>query len=137
MLYTFRKLNSTDIFKMIRVIKKLNIKELGSCFDKETLKKIVQEKKEESQEIEESQEESLEISVGIDVILRIVDVLLGSLEECENELYDLLSNCSNLSIEQIKALDINIFLEMIIDFLKKEELKDFIEVALKLMKLEK
>jgi hypothetical protein len=46
----------------------------------------------------------------------------------------MLSNTSNLTVNQVKELDFATFAEMVIDFIKKEEFKDFFRVASKLFK---
>jgi hypothetical protein len=44
----------------------------------------------------------------------------------------MLSNTSNLSVEQVEKLEFPIFTEMVIDFVKKPEFRDFIKVVSKL-----
>ena len=49
--------------------------------------------------------------------------------------YQMLSQTSNLSVKEIKAPgNATLFLEMVIDFIKKEEFRDFIKVVLNLFK---
>ena len=117
--YTFRTLNSTDTFLMFKIIGKIGINEFAETFDKESVKKLVNTAK------------GAEL-VGISVVLEMANVIIGNLPKCENEIYQLLSNTSNLSVAQVKALDFATFAEMVIDFIKKEEFKDFIKVVSKL-----
>ena len=131
--YTFRKLNSTDVFLMFKIIGKIGINEFTDCFGKDAVKQMVQKftggKKSES--------ENGIAMVGISVILEMANVIIGNLPKCEDEIYQMLSNTSNLTVEQVKGLDFVTFAEMVIDFVKKEEFKDFIKVVYKLFKLEK
>lgn len=122
MKYTFRKLNSTDVFLMFKIIGKIGINEFTAAFDKDTVKKMVAE----------SDNEASPTIVGISVALEIANTIIGNLPKCEQEIYQMLSNTSNLSVKQVKELDFVTFVEMVIDFVKKEEFKDFIKVASRL-----
>ena len=122
--YTFRKLNSTDMFLMFKIIKKIGIKEFSDCFSTNDVQKLMSGKDNVT-------------AIGISVMLDLVDVVVGNLSRCENEIYELLSVTSDLTIDQIKEMDIVAFTEMVLDFIQKEEFKDFIKVVSKSFKLEK
>ena len=64
----------------------------------------------------------------------IADVILGNLPKCKDDIYQMLSQTSNLSVAQVKKLPLAQFTEMVIDFIKKEEFRDFIKVVSKLFK---
>jgi hypothetical protein len=123
--YTFRTLNSTDTFLMFKIIGKIGINEFTQCFEKDTVKQMMSAV---------SGGENATTIVGISVILEMANVIIGNLPKCEAEIYQMLSNTSNLSVKQIKELDFATFTEMVIDFIKKEEFKDFIKVVSKLFK---
>ena len=73
------------------------------------------------------------ISVGAEVALELASVILTNLPKCEADIYQMLSQTSNLSVDDIKAPgNAVMFLEMVIDFIKKEEFRDFIKVVSKL-----
>ena len=73
--------------------------------------------------------------VGISVMLEIANVIIGNLPKCETEIYQLLSNVSNLSVEEVKGLGFATFAEMVLDFVKKDEFRDFIKVVSKSFKV--
>ena len=118
--YTFRKLNGTDMFLMFKILGKIGVKEFAESFDGDFVKNIKQVKD--------------YTAFGISITLEIASVLLANLPKCEAEIYEMLSNTSNLSVEQVKGLDFATFTEMVIDFIKKEEFRDFIKVVSKLFK---
>ena len=66
--------------------------------------------------------------------LEIANVILGNLPKCEKEIFQMLSQTSNLTEKQVRALDMVTFFEMVIDFIKKDEFRDFIKVVSKLFK---
>lgn len=123
--YTFRKLNSTDLFLMFKIVGKIGINEFSKSFDAETVKDMVKLTK---------GAQGAATAVGISVALEVANVVFGNLPKCENEIYLMLSNTSNLTVEQVKNLDFATFTEMVLDFIKKEEFKDFIKVVLKSFK---
>lgn len=132
--YTFRRFSSTDMFPMFRIIGKIGLKEFTAAIDKDALNELV------SKGMESSKEEGGEFSLGdfavggTSVILGIADVIFSKLPYCENDIYQILSQTSNLSFDEVKKLDGAVFLEMVIDFIKKDDFKDFIKVVSKLFK---
>ena len=128
--YTFRKLNSTDIFLMFKIIGKIGINEFTEVFGKDTVKQMVHKFTVGAETNEGA------TMIGISVVLEMANIILGNLPKCEAEIYQMLSNTSNLTVEQVKALDFATFAEMVIDFIKKEEFKDFIKVVSRLFKSE-
>ena len=133
--YTFRKLSSTDVFPMFKIISLIGVNEFTSCFEKDAIQKLVNSSlKKQVEEGKEASTESLASIVGVTVTLDIVNIVLSNLPKCESYIYQLLSQTSNLSVDEIKDLDFAMFFEMVIDFIKKEEFKDFIKVVSKLFK---
>lgn len=125
--YTFRRLSSPDIFPMFKIIGKIGLKEFTAAIDKDVLKELI------AGFYNGDSEESFAVN-GASVIMSIADVIISKLPSCENDIYQILSQTSNLSVEEVKNLDMAAFVGMIIDFIKKEEFKDFIKVVSKLFK---
>ena len=127
--YEFRTLNSTDMFLMFKIIGKIGVNEFTACFDKETVKQMLST-------VKKDDKENATTMVGMSVVLEIANTIAGNLPKCEVEIYQLLSNTSNLSVKQVKELSMATFAEMVIDFIKKPEFKDFITVVSRLFKSE-
>jgi hypothetical protein len=125
--YVFRPLSAVDVFPMFKIIGAIGINEFTACFEKDGVKNLIASVNGESGE-------NLPSIIGISVVLEIANVIMGNIPRCENEIYQILSQTSNLSVAQIKKLDMAVFFEMVIDFIKKEEFKDFIKVVSKLFK---
>ena len=125
--YTFRRFESTDIFPMFKIIGKIGIKEFTAAIDKDVLTELI------ASFTEGKGEESFAVN-GATVILGIADVIISRIPNCENDIYQILSQTSNLTVDEIKTLDAAVFLEMLIDFIKKDDFKDFIKVVSKLFK---
>jgi len=125
--YTFRKLSAVDVFPMFKIIGAIGINEFTACFEKDGIKNMIASFTGESGE-------DMSSIVGISVILEIANVIIGNLPKCENEIYQILSQTSNLTPAQVKKLDMAVFFEMVIDFIRKEEFRDFIKVVSKLFR---
>lgn len=126
--YTFRKLEATDVFPMFKILGKIGINEFADSFGKESVQKML---------VSVTNEDGMKnftTTMGIAVTLEVVNVILGNLPKCEQEIFQMLASTSNLKVEQVKKLDFATFTEMVIDFVKKEEFKDFIKVVSKLFK---
>lgn len=134
--YTFRKLSSPDVFLMFTIISKIGINEFMACLEGDSLKKLVKTFVSMTKE-EKTEEENDDLYVmgAIAGTLEIANVIFRNLHKCEKEIYELLAQTSNLTVDEIKAEGNAImFLEMVIDFLRKDEFPAFIKVASKLFK---
>lgn len=134
-LYSFRPLKSTDVFLMSKIISKIGINEFTKSFEKDEIKKMIASFTDNKEETEgESKSDSIASAVGLSVALEIANIILGNLPKCEKEIMQLLASVSGKDVKTIENLDAVVFLEMVVDFVKKEEFKDFIKVASKLFK---
>lgn len=123
--YEFRALCSADIFPVFNILNKIGFKQFKACFNSTDIKTIANKNKNKEDAIE---------AVGMNIMFDIAGVILANIQYCENDLYKLLSSVSNLSVEEIKALTMAEFAEMIVDFVKKPEFADFFRVVSKLFK---
>ena len=131
--YTFRTLGGGDVFLMFRIIGKIGVKEFNACFEHDGIKHLVASLMGEKLEQAEEDGEKPSVSVTyISVVLEVADVIFRNLPKCEDEIFQMLSQTSNLTVAQVKKLNLAQFTEMVIDFIKKEEFKDFIKVVSKL-----
>lgn len=127
--YTFRALEAPDIFPMFKIIKAIGINEFTACFEKDGIKNLIA-----SMTGNSGDQDQMSSIVGISVVLEIADVIIGNLPKCEAEIYQLLAQTSGMTVAKIKKMGMVEFVEMVIDFIKKDEFKDFIKVVSKLFK---
>lgn len=120
--WKFRQLKGTDIFLMLPVLKKIGINNLRKTISGDIIKDIVADKK------GESYDKQVEAAT-FGAMLEFAQVLIEGLDGCEEQLFKLLANTSNLTVEEIGELDLVELPLMIIDFVKKDEFKDFLKVA--------
>jgi hypothetical protein len=134
--YEFRRLQSKDIFLMTKIISKIGLSEFAALYQKGSAKDAISAliSKKASEKAKEDKEDNDFISIGVSIAAELAEVVLTNMNKCENEIYLLLSNVSNLSVKEVETLDAVIFLEMIIEFVQKEEFKDFFKVVSRLSK---
>ena len=133
--YKFRPLCGEDVFPMFKIISKIGVKEFNACFENDGIKHLIAGMMGEKMKQADEAGEDPSVSVTyISVILEVADVLFTNIAKCENEVFQMLSRTSNLSVEQVKKLPLAQFTEMVIDFIKKDEFRDFIKVVSKLFK---
>lgn len=131
--YSFRRLNSTDIFAMSRLVAKVGIRDFGKAFEGSEIANLISSIESKADDNSNASEKAIE-ALGINAALNIADIIFDKLYKCENEVYNILSRVSGLSVTEIQNFEPAVFAEMIIDFCKKEELKDFILAVSKLTK---
>ena len=119
--YRFRKLNSTDVFLMFKILGKIGINE----FTSDSFKDLIGASK---------KGEDASTAIGISIILEVANLVMSNIHKCEADIYQILANTSNLSVKQIKELDMVTFAEMVIDFIKKDEFLDFFKAVSRLFK---
>lgn len=121
--YTFRTLNATDVAPMCAIISKIGINNFTKCFESDELLDVIQKKK---------NAKDLTSVAGMTVFFNMANTIITRIPDCEKDVFILLSNVSGLKVEEIKAFDLATFTEMIVDFVKKDEFKDFFKVVSKL-----
>lgn len=125
--YTFRKLRATDIGLMTAIIKKIGINKVAECFKNDEVRKAISNK---------DNNDNLFMSVGITIVSELVQIVVGAYSDCEKEIHKLLSDTSDLTLEEVQNLELDEFFDMLFDFFKKEELVGFLKHVLKLLGME-
>lgn len=114
--YEFRALTAADIFPVVRIIRKIGINKFKAVFENAEMQAMMNGG-------------DMSDNGGINFMLDLAQIVLDGVADCENEIFSLLARVSNLSENEIKTLDMATFTTMIIDFFKKEELKDFLRAV--------
>ena len=131
--YSFRKLSSDDMFLMFSIIKKIGFKEFKQCFEGDTVKTLVAAFKNKGEGEDENGVDKALMAVGFAIGFDAIDVILGNLPKCKEEIYELLAQVSDMDVREIKS-DALLFTEMLLDFFKKPEFPGFMKVVSKLFK---
>ena len=127
--YTLRDLSAKDIFPMTVIIRKIGLKDIAKCFDSKEIKKIMGSVSGEGKTVDDVAE-----TVGISVVLKIVDVILENLSTAEQEIFGFMAGLSNMTTDDVSNLPMDVFFEMLVDIFKKKEFVGFMKVVSKLLK---
>lgn len=124
--YTFRTLSSTDMFLMLKLLNKIGIKELK---DNDNMKSLL------FMFMGGTVKGKVDVNrLGVDIFFELAAIITEYIPKCEQELYDLLSATSNLTVDDIRGQNPATTFEMIVDFVQKEEFVDFFRAVSKLFK---
>lgn len=135
--YQLRALCAKDIFPMSKIINKIGIKEFSKAFQSEDIQKLIQSFQKDAEETaEKNTEEDAAILVGVSVAFELVTIILEKLPGCEEDIYGLLASLSGLTKAEVRDLPLDVFMELIVEVVRKEEFANFIKVVLKLFKSE-
>lgn len=124
--YTLREMTAEDVFPMFKIISGIGLKEFKGCFEADSVKAAVKGGADG--------EKPNATEVGFTIVLSIADVVFANLPKCKNDIYKLLSGLSGMSTKEIAALPVAVFMNMVVDTIKKEEFADFFRAAARLFK---
>ena len=124
--YNFRRLETADVFPMFKLLNKIGFKDLK---DNEGLRKTL------FMFMGGNVDGKVDVNtLGMDIFFEVAAVICEAIPKAEAEIYTLLANVASVKVDDIKKQPPAVTFEMIVDFCKKEEFKDFFSVVLKLFK---
>ena len=127
--YKLRNLEAQDMFVMFKIISAIGVNEFKVIFEGKGLTDIFQKLMAGAGKADMLKDNDEVIATGASVVLDFMQVILANIPKCEREVYQLLSQLSGMKVEKIKTLGMVVFTEMVIDVIKKDEFKDFIQVV--------
>ncbi len=126
--YILRKLKAKELFPILNIFKKIGFERFKCFLQKQEVVDLFN--KIRNKKTGEIAEDEL-VGVG-SLAIETVQIILEGTAECENELFTILSNVSNLTIDEVKELDLDVLIGMIVDLIKEN--KDFIKAVSKYFK---
>ena len=142
MKYKMRELRGDDLFILLSIVSKLDIKDdlIGlfegttQAISKEKLEQLTKKHKGDKEKLQAALQLEIQKTIdkrGVRIVGNLIVKIMGSLELIKDDLNKLLSDlCEDLSLTQVKELGLTDYTTLVMDFFKKPELQDF----LKLMK---
>ena len=122
-----RNLQASDLFGMVRILNGIGLSKIKSAVDFDKIKEARKSMNEENANEIASQ-------VGTDIVLSIVELMVENLPDVESDVYKFIGGVANMKPADVAKLDINVFMDLILDIFKKEEFTDFFRRASKLIK---
>ena len=121
-----RHIQASDLFALVKMLKKLGLKDLKSVFNTDEIKSL-REKSKNGEKIDY-------VEIGINGVMSIFTIIIEKLDIIENDFYVFVGNIANTEPTEIATMKIDKFMELINEIVHKEEFKDFFNQALKLIK---
>lgn len=122
--FELRTLCASDIFPMVAILNKIGFKDIKSVF---------LDSRKEIQKQNEGKEANYE-EAGISIVFDCASVILGNLPSCEKEIFSFLASVTGKDVSEIRMLPLDLFAELIIAVLSKEEFSSFFSVVSKYIK---
>lgn len=124
-----RELRGDDMFSMLSIIGKLDIKDdLVELFEKQQEKDsklLGHSSKKPTKAEKEKQEKALE-KRGMQMIAGLIQTILANINKAKLDINTFLADLTNTSIQEIQELNFVDYTQLLVKFFKKPELKDFL-----------
>lgn len=127
-MYTLRALKASDFFLVTRILSKIGVKEFKRCFESEEIKTAVKNM------MKQDGGEADVASIGMVVAFDVASVVLERMEDCERDIYKLLSRLSGMKETEVADMPMADFAEMVADVIKHEGFRDFFTAVVKQFK---
>ena len=128
--FTLRKLHATDIKYLTRIVSKIGIREFSAVLQSEDVMGVFasfSQKQDAGEEVDVSY-------VGIVAITEVAGIIVNNYEKCEDDLVSFCAAVSGMSADEVLALDLDEFVELVITIVKKDDFKRAFTVASALFK---
>lgn len=137
--YTMRSLSGQDLFPMITILSRVKAKDmiLNLFKKREEARKDLEKKQKEFSEIIDKEslsddeiilkftDEDREKEIGMELFADVIETIMCNLELAKDDINKLLANLCSVKVEEIQSLDMLQYTNLLMEFLGKEELKDF------------
>ena len=143
--FVLHDLKSSDVWQLVRVLKRFNLREARKLIDADLLKKsqfktpqklvdgeLVPMARSEwttaqRKAFQESQKANEEL------IWQVIDILINNISGCEDEVNKLLAMGIEKDIDYVRNMDASDYLNLIVQYVTREGFSDFFTQALNLM----
>ena len=95
--YTLRSLKDKDLFPLLKILRKIGLKEFKGAFDQ-----FIDDAEDDAEG--EAEDESVQ-SIGVAVLLDIAGIIVEHIGAVEDDLYELYADMSGKSKEELREMD--------------------------------
>ena len=127
-----RNLQATDIFLIVKILNKIGYEKIRKEIN---VDEIMSVKEKLSTTDDEKKKTSLIAEYGANVVMSVLGILLENLPLIEQDLYNFVGSVAGIKAKDVAKMDINKFVDLLIEIVNKEEFKDFFKRASKLINL--
>ena len=127
-----RNLQATDIFLIVKILNKIGYEKIRKEIN---VDEIMSVREKISTTNDEKKKTSLIAEYGVNVVMSVLGILLENLPLIEQDLYNFVGSIAGIKAKDVAKMDINKFVDLLIEIVNKEEFKDFFKRASKLINL--
>lgn len=143
--FVLRDLKSSDVWQLVRVLRKFNLREARKLIDQDTLKKAKFETPKKlvdgelvpmpPDEWTPAQRKAFREAQAAneELIWQILDILINNISGCEDEVNKLLAMGIDKDIDYIRNMDAGDYLNLIVQYVTREGFSDFFMQAQRLL----
>lgn len=143
--FVLRDLKSSDVWQLVRVLRRFNLKEARNLIDKDTLKKSKFETPKKlvdgelvpmlPDEWTPAQRKAFKAAQAAndELLWQALDILINNISGCEDEVNKLLAMGIEKDINYVRNMDAGDYLNLLVQYVTREGFKDFFMQARNLL----
>ena len=122
-----RKLQSSDLFRMVRIINGIGFKTIKDSINVDEINKLRKGMTEENTDEVTSQ-------VGVSVVMSVIGVVIENLPKVENDVYEFCGSVAGIKPKDVAKMEMGEFMDLLVDIFKMDGFRDFFSRASKLIR---
>ena len=122
-----RKLQSSDLFRMVRIINGIGFKTIKDSINVDEINKLRKGMTDENTDEITSQ-------VGVSVVMSILGVVVENLPKVENDVYEFCGSVAGIKPKDVAKMEMGEFMDLLVAIFKMDGFKDFFSRASKLIR---
>ena len=122
-----RKLQSSDLFRMVRIINGIGFKTIKDSINVDEINKLRRGMTDENTDEITSQ-------VGVSVVMSILGVVIENLPKVENDVYEFCGSVAGIKPKDVSKMEMGEFMDLLVAIFKMDGFKDFFSRASKLIR---
>ena len=122
-----RKLQSSDLFRMVKIINGIGFKTIKDSINVDEINKLRKGMTDENADEVTSQ-------VGVSVVMSILGVVIENLPKVENDVYEFCGSVAGIKPKDVAKMEMGEFMDLLVAIFKMDGFKDFFSRASKLIR---
>lgn len=122
-----RKLQSSDLFRMVRIINGIGFKTIKDSINVDEINKLRKGMTDENADEVTSQ-------VGVSVVMSILGVVIENLPKVENDVYEFCGSVAGIKPKDVAKMEMGEFMDLLVAIFKMDGFRDFFSRASKLIR---
>ena len=121
-----RKLQSSDLFRMVRIINGIGFKTIKDSINVDEINKLRKGMTDENADEVTSQ-------VGVSVVMSILGLVIENLPKVENDVYEFCGSVAGIKPKDVAKMEMGEFMDLLVAIFKMDGFRDFFSRASKLI----